>query len=118
MSYIAIPLTSDPWQIHYLPSPLAEVSFSARLDIRCLPAAAGWFLSLSDATTGQRYVNQIPLICSHTDLNDLFAPFRHRFHGAGLGTLVCLKAAESPTTPDPTRENLDEFMLFWGDTYP
>ena len=117
MDYMMLPLTSDPSQILYLPASPDGRAFQARLDLRWLPAPGHWFLSVSDAVSGDLYVNQIPLICSCESLNDLLYPFRWLFQGAGIGSLFCLKAVDTPSTPDPGRDNLSEFQLLWGDRY-
>ena len=35
--------------------------------------------------------------------------------GSGIGSLFCLKATESPSSQNPSRGNLNEFQLIWGD---
>ena len=65
--------------------------------------------------TGQVYVPNIPVICSYEEINDLLFPFRFLFQGSGIGSLFCLKATESPSSQNPSRGNLNEFQLIWGD---
>ncbi len=115
MDYIDIPLTADPYQILYLSVSPDGTSFFAKVELRYLPAPDQWFLSISDASTGELYVNQIPLICSLEAPNDLLYPFRHLFFGSGIGSLFCLKAVDRPASENPGKDNLKEFRLIWGD---
>ena len=117
MDYLQLPTSQDPYQVMYLSVSPDGNAFLARVELRFLPATGLWFFSLSDAMTGEIYVNQIPLIGSHDTLNDLLLPFRWRFQGAGLGSLFCLKAVEAPATPDPVEDTLQDFLLIWGDRW-
>lgn len=115
---LLIPVTSDPWQVMYLSAAPDGHAFSAKVEVRYLPGPDRWFLTVSDAATGEMYVNQIPLVCSYTYLNDLFYPFRHLFKGAGIGSFFVVEAVDRPSTPDPAEGNLEEFQLLWTDKYP
>ena len=117
MDYIILPVTAAPYQVLYLPVSPEGNAFLAKVELRWLGAPGRWFLSVSDAVTGELYVNQIPLICSCSILNDLFGPFRWRFQGSGLGSFFCLKQGETPAQADPGRENLTEYTLLWGDRF-
>ena len=118
MDFIEIPTSSSALrQIMYLPVAPNGKAFSAQLEIRYLRAPDRWFISVSDAATGELYVNQIPLVCSYGVLNDLFFPFRYLFQGSGLGSFFCLKGVDKPDTPDPASGTLSQFRLFWGDEF-
>ena len=112
-----LPLTLDPWQVMTLDVELDGAAFHAQVEIRYLPAAGQWFLSIWDHSSSTLLVNMIPLICSRGEPNDLLLPFRHLREGRGLGTLLCLKGTDDPSTPDPSADNLTEFQLIWSDTY-
>ena len=118
MFLVLLPISGDPWQVMYLSVFPDGQSFLSKVELRYLPAPDRWFLSVSDTATGKEYVNQIPLVCSYTYLNDLFFPFRHLFQGAGIGSFFVVKAVDSPSTPDPSENNLSEFHLLWTDRYP
>ena len=118
MDWIILPVTADPDQVFFLPASPDGTAFQARLELRYLPGADRWTLSISDAVTGELHVNQIPVVCSYEQVNDLLFPFRYLFGGSGIGSLFCLKAVDSPSTQDPSRENLHEFTLIWGDCWP
>ena len=117
MDYIILPATSDPYQVMYLPASPDGHAFQAKVELRFLSAPGLWFLSISDALSGAVYVNQIPVICSYGDLNDLLYPFRWLFQGSGIGSLFCVKAVENPSSVNPGPENLEEYYLIWGDQY-
>ena len=117
MTGYLLPLTSDPWQIITLDVMLDGEELHAQVELRYLPAPDQWFFSIRDHASGELLVNMIPLICSYEAPNDLLQPFRHLRSGRGLGTLLCLRATDDPSTPDPTEKNLKEFQLVWSDTY-
>ena len=117
MDYIILQPTNDPFQSFYLPASPDGHAFQARVDLRYLTGAGCWVLSISDAVTAQIYVNQIPVVCSYEELNDLLFPFRYLFQGSGIGSFFCLKGTDTPSTPNPSRKNLHEFQLLWGDRY-
>ena len=118
MDYYILPVTGDPYQVFYLPASPDGHAFEARVELRYFPLPDKWILSISDVITGQVYVNQIPVICSYGQVNDLLFPFRHLFQGNGIGSLFCLKAVEKPSTQDPSEKNLEEFNIFWGNIWP
>ncbi len=117
MDYIILPVTDAARQVMDLPVSPDGHAFQARVELRWLEAAGKWMLSVSDAVTGESYVNQIPVICSYEELNDLLIPFRWHFQGDGIGSLFCLKAVDQPASPDPGRNNLKEFRILWGDRW-
>ncbi len=117
MEFLSLPLTEDPWQVMYLAVSPDGNAFTARVDLRYLRAPGKWFLSITNGATGTKYVNQIPIICSHGVLNDLLEPFRYLFGGSGIGSMFCLKAVDHPATEDPEKDNLKEFKLYWGDQF-
>ena len=117
MDYIILPVTDEPYQVCYLPASPDGHAFQAKVELRYLSGPDQWVLSLADAVSGEIYVNQIPVICSFEDLNDLLFPFRWLFRGNGIGSLFCVKAVDSPASQDPGRDNLNEFYLIWGDQW-
>ena len=117
MTYSVLSLTNDPWQIFTADITIDGEPFHAQLEVRWLPAAGRWFLSVWDHASGELLVNQIPLVCSYGPLNDLLYPFRHLRGGKGLGSLFCLHSADSTVVADPGRDDLSEFSLLFGDTF-
>ena len=118
MFLLILPISDDPYQVMYLTASPDGHAFSAKVEIRYLPGPDRWFLTVSDAATGEMYVNQIPLVCSYMYLNDLFYPFRYLFRGAGIGSFFVVEAVDSPSTTDPAEGNLEEFQLLWTDQDP
>ena len=116
MSGYLLPLTNDPWQVFTADIQINDEDFHAQVEIRYLPAPDQWVLSIWDHAAGDLLVNSIPLICSYGTVADLLEPFRSLRDGKGLGTLMCLKDTDNPSTVDPAEGNLLEFQLIWGDS--
>ena len=112
--YYKLTLTEDPRQVFTLDLSLGGVPFHARTEIRYLPAPDQWVISIWDNSSGELLVNQIPLICSYGEVNDLFRPFRHLREGRGMGSLIVLRAVDEPRTENPSAGNLTEFCVLWG----
>ena len=115
--YSILPLTEDPWQVFTVDLTINGEPFHAQVEIRYLPAPDQWVLSIWDHASSELLVNMIPLVCSYGEVNDLLAPFRFLRDGKGLGSLICLRGTDEPSTQDPTGTNLNEFQLLWSDTY-
>ena len=117
MTGYILPLTLDPWQVMTLDVVIDGEEFHAQVEVRYLPAPDQWVVSIWDHSSGELLVNMIPLVCSYEEVNDLLAPFRFLRGGKGLGSLICLRGTDEPSTQDPTGTNLNEFQLIWTDTY-
>ena len=117
MTYSVLSLTKDPWQIFTADVTIDGEPFHAQLEVRWLPAAGRWFLSVWDHASGELLVNQVPLVCSYGPLNDLLYPFRHLRGGKGLGSLFCLRCADSTVFADPGKDDLEDFQILFGDTF-
>ena len=117
MSGYLLSLSLDPWQVMTLDVVIDGEEFHAQAEIRYLPAPDQWVVSIWDHSSGELLVNMIPLVCSYEEVNDLLAPFRYLRGGKGLGSLICLRGTDEPSTQDPTGTNLNEFQLIWTDTY-
>ena len=117
MNGYLLPLTLDPWQVMTLDVVIDGEEFHAQLEVRYLPAPDQWVVSIWDHSSGELLVNMISLICSYGEVNDLLLPFRCLRGGKGLGSLICLRGTDEPSTQDPTGTNLNEFQLIWTDTY-
>ena len=115
--YWMLPLTEDPRQVFTLDLQIDGVAFHARVEIRYLTAPDVWVISVWDNSSGELLVNQIPLICSYGQVNDLFRPFRHLRQGQGMGSLFVLRNTDEPKTQDPAKGNLTEFKILFGDTW-
>lgn len=116
MLYI-LPTTEDVRQVFTLDMKIDGEAFQARIEIRFLPAPACWVISVWDNAAGELLVNQIPLVCSYGEINDLFRPFRFLRNGLGLGSLFMIRNTDEPRTQDPAEGNLTEFRILMGDTW-
>ena len=116
IKFTILPLTNDARQVFAQDMAIDGTTFRARIEIRYLPAPDIWVLSVWNDASGELLVNQIPVICSYGQINDLFYPFRHLRGGAGLGSLFVLRNTDEPSTADPTKTNLTEFQILFGDT--
>ena len=114
--YYVLPLTEDPRQVFTLDLSIDGAAFQAKVEIRYLWAPDSWVISVWDNSTGELLVNQIPLVCSYGEVNDLFLPFRHLRDGQGMGTLIVIRNTDEPRTPDPAEGNLTEFKIVFGRT--
>ena len=115
--YYILPLTEDSRQVFTLDLEIDGNPFHARVEIRYLPAPDCWVLSIWDDSSGELLINQIPLICSYGEVNDLLLPFRYLRDGQGLGSLFVIRDTDEPSTVDPAKGNLTEFNVLWGDLY-
>ena len=70
-----------------------------------------WYVGLFDMQEEKYYCVNVPMVASYKEKNDLFAPFRHK----EIGELVCVPVVRTPSSEDPRANNLDEFMLVWGE---
>ena len=114
---VILPLTNDPRQIFTLDLTMEGVGFHGKVEVRYLSAPDVWVISIWDHASGKLMVNQIPLICSYGEINDLLRPFRHLRDGKGLGAMYVLRAVDEPGTADPGKNNLNQFQVLWGDIY-
>ena len=114
--YYILPLTEDPRQVFTLDLQIDGASFHARVEVRYLTAPEVWVISVWDNSSGVLLINQVPLVCSYGQVNDLFLPFRHMRTGRGMGSLLVIRNTDEPRTPDPAGGNLTEFQVIWGRT--
>ena len=117
LSYIELPLTTDPRQVFTVDLTIDGAAFHARLEVRYLSAPDQWVISIWDDASSELLVNQIPLICSYGELNDLLLPFRHLRGGAGMGSLFVMRNTDEGDAADPGKGNLSEFVVLFGDTF-
>lgn len=117
MTGYILPLSGESWQVMTLDLVIDGEPFQAQVELRYLPAPDQWAVSIRDHAGGELLVNMIPLVCSYGEVNDLLAPFRHLRDGKGLGSLICLRGTDEPSTPDPAGGTLTEFQVVLSDTF-
>ena len=116
LSYTELPRTNDPRQLFTVDVTIDSSPLHAQTELRYLSATDRWVISIWDNASSALLINQVPLVCSYGELNDLLLPFRHLRDGAGLGSLFVLRNTDEPSTLDPAKGNLTEFILLLGDT--
>ena len=116
LSYSELPITNDPRQVFTVDVVIDGIALHARVEIRYLSALDQWVISIWDNATSVLLVNQVPLICSYGELNDLLLPFRYIRDGSGIGSLFVLRNTDEPSTVNPAKGNLMEFQVLFGDT--
>ena len=70
-----------------------------------------WVMSLFDLQTKEAYFRSVPLLASYGKINNLWEPFSHK----GIGIFYCVPKTDTPSTENPSKDNLSEFYLIWGD---
>ena len=115
LSYTELPRTNDPRQVFTVDVTIDGVALHARVELRYLSAPDRWVISIWDNASSVLLINQVPLICSYGELNDLLLPYRYIRDGAGLGSLFVIRNTDEPSTSDPAKDNLTEFQVLWGD---
>ena len=116
LSYTELPRTNDPRQVFTVDVMIDGAPVHARVELRYLSAPDRWVISIWDNASSVLLINQVPLVCSYGELNDLLLPFRCLRDGAGLGSLFVLRNADCPLPENPARGSLMDFVLLWGDT--
>ena len=99
------------YQIQTLHVPLASGTRVFRVSLRWHESASMWFISISDATTGEDLALLIPLRVSVDAINDLLKPFRH----LSLGSLSVFPLTESAKGKDPGKDSLTDYEIIWSD---
>ena len=117
LSYIELPLTNDPRQVFTVDVTIDGAALHARVELRYLSAPDQWVISIWDNAASVLLVNQVPLICSYGEMNDLLLPVRYIRDGAGIGSLFVLRNTDEPSTVNPAKGNLTEFQILFGDTF-
>ena len=116
LSYTELPRTNDPRQVFTVDVTIDGTALHARVELRYLSAPDRWVISIWDHATSVLLINQVPLICSYGELNDLLLPYRYIRDGAGLGSLFVLRNKDETVAANPSKDSLTDFSLIWGDT--
>ena len=116
LSYTELPRTNDPRQVFTVNVTFDSVALHARVELRYLSAPDQWVISIWDNASSVLLINQIPLVCSYGELNDLLLPYRYIRDGAGLGSLFVLRNKDETVAANPSKDSLTDFSLIWGDT--
>lgn len=102
-----------PNQRKVLNLPIDNETKRVFMDLRYVKQNNLWYFSITDAQSGKILVSLVPIITSHTVLNDLLEPFTHKF----VGHLACVPIVDVTSSDNPGLNNWNEFSLVWGDTF-
>ena len=116
LSYTELPRTNDPRQVFTVDVSVDGVALHARVELRYLSAPDRWVISIWDNATSVLLINQVPLVCSYGELNDMLLPYRYIRDGAGLGSFFVLRNKDDSVAANPSKDSLTDFSLLWGDT--
>ena len=117
LSYTELPRTNDPRPVFTVDVTVDSAALHARVELRYLSASDQWVISIWDNASSVLLINQIPLVCSYGELNDLLLPYRYIRDGAGLGSLFVLRNKDESVAANPSKDSLTDFSLLWGDTF-
>ena len=113
---IKLPLNDSARQVMTIDIVIDGYTLHAKLEVRYLSAPDIWVLSIWDHSDGTLLVNQISLVCSYGEINDLLGSYKHIRKGRGIGSLYVLRAVDEPSSADPSAGNLNQFQILWGDS--
>ena len=116
LSYTELPRTNDRRQVFTVDVTIDGNALHARVELRYLSAPDRWVISIWDNASSVLLINQVPLVCSYGELNDLLLPYRYIRDGAGLGSLFVLRNKDETIAANPSKDSLTDFSLLWGDT--
>ena len=115
MEYIQInPIKDSTYQSITLTLSVKGATKRVNLELKYEDKTDRWYMSLFDIQTGETYFLHIPLLSSPDDsFNDLFLPFRYK----NIGFLVCFPKSSNVETENPSKDNLNDFYIIWGDEF-
>ena len=107
-----IPLTSDPNQNFRCTLPVNGQNMPFDFTLRYNSEAEYWIMSAADATSGDMFVSDIPLISGIYPAANLLEQFEH----LRIGAAVVVKTNPDNTDHAPNANNLGiDFQLVWSD---
>jgi len=107
-----IPLTSAPYQSLTTTIPVDGKNIKLKLGISYNSVADYWTMSITDPSTDNLILDNIPLITGSYPAGDLLGQFKY----LGLGSATIVNVGNSlMDNPDSTNLGTD-FLLVWGDT--
>jgi hypothetical protein len=112
MSFMIIPLTSDPNQTLTTTIPVDGRNLKLKLRVRFNTAANYWVMTIYDAASNTILLDDVPLLTGGYPAADLLGQYRY----LGLGSAIIVNVGDSSMdSPDSTNLGTD-FLLAWGDT--
>ena len=110
MTYCYIPLESLPNQSFSTTIPINGENKRLELAFTWNEKAGYWVMGIFDPKNGAAILDGIPLLPGEYPTDDLLGQYPH----LGLGS--CAIVPRSREVTEPTADNLEKFVLRWGDT--
>jgi len=110
MTYCNIRLKSLPNQRFATTIPINGENKRFELTFAWNERAGYWVMGIFDPKNGAAILDGIPLLLGEYPVDDLLGQYPH----LGLGSCVLVPRSQEAT--DPTADNLENFVLRWGDT--
>lgn len=106
------PIEDSSYQAITMDFQIGDKTKRVSLELRYLEKVDAWFMSLFDLQTEEAYFRNVPLLASYGDeWNNLWKPFAYK----NIGVFACVPKTDTPSTENPSKNNLNEFWLIWGD---
>ena len=80
-------------------------------ELRYLEATEKWYLTMVDAESGESYFRYVPIISCYDEMNNLVLPFSYK----GIGIVFCIAMVDNAGSVNPTKDNMNQFAVIWGD---
>jgi len=106
------PIEDSLYQSIIVTLPIGDEGVRVDFELRYMEKTDLWYMTVTDLQTKESYLRYVPLIASYNGkLNNLWLPFSHK----RIGDLVCVPLSDNPSTENPSKDNLSEFAIVWGD---
>ena len=113
MTYMQIiPQSDSLYQDIVLNLTIGKDTVRVIFELRYLEKTDRWYMSLFDMQKTKNYLLNVPLLSSKPGtMNNLWEPFTHK----RLGILACYPGSDNVSTENPSKDNINEFIIVWSD---
>lgn len=107
------PLEDATYQALSLNLPIRGSVKRVSLELKYEEKPDRWYMSMYDLQTNEVYFLHIPLLSTGNaeHANNLFLPFSYK----DIGALACFPKSDNVETENPSKDNLKDFYIIWGD---